>query len=458
MIYGAGLSGLAMARLALHDGYDTDLWDDYKDLQDLPEDFLHAVQLSRSLFRFNQRGVDLSQSVFIPSPGIDEKCLWYRYAYARCISMCSEMEYSLQRLQSPYIAVTGTNGKTTVATQIAYLLKSFGVSCVVLGNAGTPVSEQVCQSKQQAFVYVVEFSSYQLSQISVLPAAVVSVITSLSCDHMERHGSWRRYLESKWKIITLGSPSMFITTNSVKQIALKDGFELSQNANCHIVDVRSGHEKSNSQLAALAVRAFASSMLKSQRENPHIHELSEYISLRDIDHASIDYLVQRVGMAPLLPHRLQPVIVTSDHMPVSISLIDDSKATNVQAVQYALEQISLLPTMQTALLLGGRVKRNNDYSKLVWPSWVVQGYVFGQDAQYILSQISQDDIKWNMSASLQELMRVGGKLHSDLWDRKIARVVLSPSGDSLDEFTSFSHRGQSFQLWAQILCDHRCIP
>ncbi len=143
---------------------------------------------------------DITLDYGIVSPGISESAPLYQRAAQCCKEFFGEVEFAWRESsqESRWVAVTGTNGKTTVTALIAHLLSVAGLEAEAVGNIGDTCIEAVAQ--KHPAVYVAETSSYQLASIADF-APQVAVVLNITPDHLLWHGSFEAYAQAKWNIL-----------------------------------------------------------------------------------------------------------------------------------------------------------------------------------------------------------------------------------------------------------------
>lgn len=189
LVLGAGISGLAAARLARRAGVRVSLYDESPGTRAIEEGFGIATgRWDSGLLS----GVDL----VITSPGFSERSLPIVESLEAGLPVVSEIEYAWQSLSSPVVAVTGTNGKTSVTEATSAMLDASGLDAPATGNIGAPLSDF---TDRHYDVLVVEVSSFQLRFTEQFhPKA--AAITNVAPDHIDWHGSFHSYKEAKARI------------------------------------------------------------------------------------------------------------------------------------------------------------------------------------------------------------------------------------------------------------------
>lgn len=382
-------------------------------------------------------------ALVIASPGIPPAAPPLARAHAAGVPVVSEIEVALHALADvPYIAVTGTNGKTTTTALVGHLLRALGHAAVAAGNIGTPLSEVALGAQRPAWI-ALELSSFQLHDTpSVAPTA--GVLTNLAPDHLDRYETTAAYYADKQLLFrNAGSASQWILNGddpSVLDLAAgvagaHHRFSLLDPAAEAYLDAaadllvtfgvpllaRSGlaligaHNAANALAATLAVMVAAPA-----------HATPEARPL----------LAGALESFRPLPHRLERVGEFE-----GVLWINDSKATNVSSAMVALEGMS----RPTVVLLGGRDK-GEPYTALAEPLRRVARAVvaYGEAAPMIERDL----------AGTLPVERVSGPFSNVIERaRSLARagdaVLLSPACASYDMFTNYEERGAEFRRLAR---------
>ncbi len=381
--------------------------------------------------------VDDDYDLVIASPGIPPSSLLLRSARERSQRVVGEIEFAYERSRSPWLAVTGTNGKTTVTSLCAHLLRYAGVPTECVGNIGDPAIAVVGEVGPSA-VLVAEVSSFQLALTEDFHPRV-AVLLNITPDHIDWHGSMEAYAADKARVFSNMGPgdtavidvddagasayvdSVVAAGVSVVRVSLngvpaggagvEDGVLVLDTdhgrlrlARIEDLQIRGDHNVSNALAAAAAVHAFgvgADGIAKGLREFVPIH------------------------------HRLQPVGVVDD-----VEYINDSKATNPGATNKALAAFEDRPVV---LLAGGRNK-GNDFADLADAVAGCRAIVaFGESSGEIADALASSVPRLETAASMIDALGIA---------RAMAQpgdvVLLSPACASFDEFSGYAHRGDVF--------------
>lgn len=370
----------------------------------------------------------------VVSPGIPPDIPILKQAQDVGIPALSEIEVAFWLTDSKIIGITGSNGKTTTVTLVGEMLKEDKRECRVGGNIGVPFSSIVGEVSP-AGLLVLELSSFQLERIEEFKPYVSSVL-NVTPDHLDRHPDLESYLEAKQRILENQTQDdfavlnaddensfrlarhgkcakvFFSTRNELEQGAfLREGQLLSRwnGKEEKIIDstgigIKGPHNLSNA-LAACAICVIMEVAPESMRK-----------TLRDFNGVE---------------HRLERVRAIS-----GVSFVNDSKATNVESVWYALQSVS--PPI--ILIAGGRDK-GGDFSRLRdLVKENVKALILIGEAREKIKKALGDLIPSHYSDSLEESVGLSLKLASAK-----DSVLLSPGCASFDMFGDYQHRGEVFK-------------
>jgi len=378
-------------------------------------------------------------SLVVVSPGVPPAAPPIAAARQAGVPIVSEVEVALRALPSlRYIAVTGTNGKTTTTALIAHLLRGVGIDAAAAGNIGTPLSAVALRSVPPAWV-ALEVSSFQLHDTpSIQPA--VGVLTNLAPDHLDRYDSVAAYYADKALLFRNGSrashwvlnaddPGVLAMARDVPGLHLRfssggrlsDAF-LGGPGKEHLI-VRDETLLRRSELPLLGDHNVANALAAALA-----------VMVAKPAHESMDNrarLAAALRSFRPLPHRLEVVADVA-----GVLWINDSKATNVASARVAIESMS----RPTILLLGGRHK-GEPYTALIDPiarhCRVVLAY--GEAGSQIEQDLAGRAAVERMTGTFAEVVARA---------RALARagdaVLLAPACSSYDMFNNYEERGEAF--------------
>ncbi len=372
-----------------------------------------------------------AELVFL-SPGIPPTLPILQKLEHRTARIVGELALAAPVLSSQTIAVTGTNGKTTVTTLIGDILEAAGEDVCVCGNIGRPLLDCL-QGEQQPGSVVVEVSSFQLDSGGAFRPDI-AVLLNISPDHLDHHGSYAEYLRAKAKIFRNQRPGDHAVICDDDILCAELGRDL-QNPEVFFF----GHDK-RCQAYICESEIYLRLQAKMERYDLRGTVFDNFIGRKNCAAA---LGAARLAGAPAsaaraaiqsfsgLEHRLE-LVDTFD----SVRYYNDSKATNTGAVISALQQVP----GKVILIAGGRDK-GDDYGLLrEMVSTKVRYLVVMGEAASAISRALGDIVPVVAAASMEEAVRLASSL---AWADD--SVLLSPACASFDMFDSYAHRGRVFR-------------
>lgn len=364
------------------------------------------------------------------SPGVslDEICL--QRARARGIPIYGDIELFAQAVNQPVIAITGTNGKSTVTTLVGEMARAAGYCVAVGGNLGTPVLDLLDDATPYDW-WVLELSSFQLEVTCSLAPRVASIL-NVSPDHLDRHGTLAQYTEAKRRIYQNAQATVY-SREDAATVAILPGVNFGldnpgQSKNWGIAE-----QDGRLFLAHGTACLVAVDELKIKGR----HNWKNALAAAAIAHEAgfeLAAIISVLKAFPGLPHRCQWVRTWD-----GIDFINDSKGTNIGATCSALEGIGADLAGKIVLIAGGMGK-GADFSILRQPiaAAVRTLVLIGEDADKLEAVLS--DLVPVIRCSSLEAAVAQAKLCAKPQDV----VLLSPACASLDMFRDFNHRGDVF--------------
>lgn len=378
-------------------------------------------------------------NVLLPSPGIDLRTPFYRSLTDSGIRIAGELAVMAGELDVPVVAVTGTNGKTTVTSLIGDVLAGAGKRVFVGGNIGTPLYEY-CLADMGYDVVVVEVSSFQL-ECSGSFAPDISILLNITPDHLDRHGTIEEYIAAKGRIFSTQRSGALAIINGDDQLCQKVKIQKD------VVTEQFGRSKRC--FLEISEAKFTVHNTESHGDD-HSFPFIGLGGFSSYNYGASFLALRRLGLSLLeiengfqnfndLPHRLEFVAEVN-----GISFINDSKATNTGAVIGALEQMK----GEVVLVAGGRNK--GDDFRLLRESVgkKVRGLVLiGESAEMIEENLS-DLVKCTHAATMEDAV-------AQAYSMAIEgdTVLLSPACASFDMFSSYGNRGDIFKAAAMTLVE-----
>lgn len=378
----------------------------------------------------------LTADVVMKSPGIPDKAPIVLELHKNGIKVISEIEFASKYTEANIIGITGSNGKTTVASLTYELLKDGGLNVVIGGNIGKSFAEQVAVDKYENFV--LELSSFQLDGIRNF-APHIAVLTNLSPDHLDRYDyKYENYIASKFRIVMNQTSNDYfiydaddveiqkwLSENPIKSQLLP--FSIKK-------ELEKGAYKMNNEII-LKIDNNKFSMPISDITMQGEHNVKNAMAATTV--ATLlkirkETIRQSLAGFVGVEHRLEKVLKINN-----VLYVNDSKATNVNATFYALDSME----NPTIWIVGG-VDKGNVYSELLpLVNEKVKAIIcLGVDNHKIIEAFG------NIVDTIMETqsMAMAVKIAYQLAERNNT-VLLSPACASFDLFENYEARGREFK-------------
>lgn len=380
----------------------------------------------------------------VASPGVPLTNPGMAAARAAGIPIVSEMELAVRCCATPIIAVSGTNGKSTVVTLIGEILRTAGIPVVVGGNLGTPLLAQVAEAAAARF-WVVEVSSYQLETTPSLRPRI-AVLLNITPDHLDRYANFAAYAAAKALLWQSATAETELVYNA------DDAHVVAQLEHCRGVRVPFTCQASRRvsggascvdgviQLDAGAYRAERIDVRGARLTGAHNQEnMAAAACAAACAGAPSAAIAQVLRAFPGLPHRCQLV-----HEWHGIRFYDDSKGTNVGSVVKSLAGFTA-----PVLLLAGGLDKGAGYAELREPvrRGVKTLILFGAARalmQRELGVCTETVVVETMAQAVQAAVTRAAA--GDV-------VLLSPACASFDQYRNYAERGDDFARCVQ-QCTH----
>lgn len=382
----------------------------------------------------------LQAKQLVISPGVSLRAEEIIAAKNAGIPITGDIDIFSKRVSAPIIAVTGSNGKSTVVAMLIEILreagKNFGLGGNLEGENFKPALDLLSEEKKD--LYVLELSSFQLETTQNL-AAEVATILNLSADHMDRYESLQEYHQAKQRIFS-GCKKLVINRDDENSYPVKESDAAAWDFGFTRPGVNGlglSEEEGEQYIADQFEKIVSVNALKVFGQH-NIANVLAAIALAmaiDIDMKSIKAAITRFTG---LPHRCQWVANVS-----GVEFYNDSKGTNVGATVAAVEGLGQRIAGHIILIAGG-IAKGADFASLV-PAinkWGKEVILIGQDAVKIAAYFDADidaDIQTYFASDMQDAVQVALQ-RSSAGDA----VLLSPACASFDMFENFQHRGFSF--------------
>lgn len=342
-----------------------------------------------------------------------------------------DIDLFAEAAEAPILAITGSNGKTTVTTLVGELAAACGINAAVGGNIGTPALELL---EHKADVYVLELSSFQLETTHELNAEVAAVL-NVSDDHMDRYPSKMAYYQAKQRIFRGARHAVVNLDDALSTPMARDTLRFT----CygfHRVNPETFSTREDEQ--GLWITWGLDNLLNTRDlKLVGLHNVSNVMAALAIGQASgwpLDTMARAVCEFRGLPHRCEPVALVR-----GVEYINDSKGTNVGASVAALGSLS--PGCDRIVLIAGGDGKGADFAPLARPvtDHCRAVVLIGRDAGHIRASLD-GDVPVVMAGSMEEAVTSAADLA-----REGDRVLLSPACASFDMFTGYEDRGERFR-------------
>ena len=437
-VVGAARSGVAVARLLHAHGAKVFV----TDTGPIQPAFLAALNEEGIAFEaggHSDRAADAH--FFVTSPGVPSSAPLLQQAPGAGLSVYSEIEVASWFCRAPVLAVTGTNGKTTTVSLLGHVFRQAGMKTFVGGNIGYPFSNFAATTRPRDLV-VLEVSSFQLDHISAF-RPWIAVILNIAADHMDRYGDdFDAYARSKFRLgENQGANDWFVCNRDDREVRERtSAFRSSRTNGPALLEYsRMGEVEAGAFVRGeeIVLRITDEETLMRSEElilsGPHnLHNaLAASVAARV---TGLPPAVVREGLRTFMgvPHRMELVRETG-----GVRYVNDSKATNVHAVQYALESVD----DPVVLIAGGRDK-GNDYGpiKPLVKQKVRAVIAVGESAGKVAEELGSEAGCAIVAGSFEDAVHQAS-IAAETGDV----VLLSPACASFDMFRSYEERGDTFR-------------
>ncbi len=433
IILGGGESGTGAALLAKAKGYDVFVSDQGL----IKEKYKAELSGNNISFEEGQHTTEkiLNGTLVIKSPGIPDKAEIIKKIKAAGISIIDEIEFAFRHTDAKVIAITGTNGKTTTTLLTYHLMKNAGLNVGLAGNVGLSMARQVAQQKFDW--YVLEMSSFQLDGTKLFKPEI-AILLNITPDHLDRYEyNMQNYIDSKFSIIKNMSGAqhfIFYADDDVitKELEKREGkpkqFGVSLKSTSGASLFFDG-EKMNFALK----EKFNIKQSETTLNGPHnLINTMAAVSAASIAGVSLSSIKEGLKTFKNAPHRLELVATIN-----GVEFINDSKATNVDSVVYALGSYE-----KPLVWIAGGVDKGNDYN-------IIKEAVKKKARALICLGKENDKLKkafGDVVPTIKETQSVHELVRMALQVAQAGDVVLlSPACASFDLFKNYEDRGDQFR-------------
>lgn len=435
VILGAGESGVGTAILAQKVGYD--VWvSDFGKIAEKYKNELNENHISWEENNHDEAKI-LDAQLVMKSPGIPESSKIVQQIRQNNIPIISEIEFAYAFCQAKIIGITGTNGKTTTTSLIYHLFREDNFNVGLGGNIGKSFARQVAQENFD--LYVLEISSFQLDDIESFRPEV-AILTNISPDHLDRYNDdMSLYVAAKFRItenqlntdyFVYDDDDTYIKTwfknhqtlaNCIPFSLDNKNYKQGLSINNNIMELSINQEELELPLTAISLEG------KHNTKNVMAASATALIFKMRKDKLKIS-LANFQGVE----HRLEKIMRANN-----VLYINDSKATNVNSVYFALESMS----RPTIWIVGG-VDKGNNYEELL-------PLVYEKVKAIICLGIDNDKIVQTFGNIVDVMVEVDNMRDAVMTAKAMSEkgdaVLLSPACASFDLFKNYEDRGHQFK-------------
>ena len=444
VILGGGESGVGAALLAQAKGYDVFL-SDRGTLGDAYRDTLQTAGIEFEEGRHTEARI-LTASEVIKSPGIPGTGPLVQKLRAQGTPVISEIEFAARHTIAKLIGITGSNGKTTTTLLVHHLLKTAGLNVGLAGNVGDSFARQVIDDRFDYFA--LELSSFQLDDMHDTHLDVM-VLLNITPDHLDRYGyDFQNYVDSKFRILQNARSAddfiYFAESDPIRYgLAKRD-----PTVNCLPISlettVSEGGYLADGQLrTSHRGHTFAMAQVETTLRGLHnaINTLAAVLVAQSVGVPN-EAIAEGLKTFQNAPHRLEPAGIIN-----GVQFINDSKATNVDSVYYALSSMDA-----PVIWIAGGQDKGNDYAQIdALVRCTVKALIcLGVDNHKLVDYFG-DNVP-----SISETQVVSEAVASGLAMSQPGDVVLlSPACASFDLFKNYEDRGNQFKAAVKNLMMNR---
>jgi UDP-N-acetylmuramoylalanine--D-glutamate ligase len=369
-------------------------------------------------------------SLVVTSPGVPEHAPVLVWAADRGLPVWSEIELGARLARVPYVAITGTNGKSTTTEMVAAAMRAAGMRATACGNIGHPFSLAALEDHE---ALAVEVSSFQLHHhVSFHPR--VSVLLNLAPDHLDWHGSFAAYAQAKARVFELQEGRDVHVGNADDAGAA----EVSRRAPCEVRWFRLG-EPGPGEVGYVGGEVVAGGAVPVGLGRPQgtgagfradAAAAAAAVLAFGLDAAAVR---DGIGSVAPLPHRGQEVAAAA-----GVRFVDDSKATNPHAAVAALDG------MRDVVLIAGGMAKGVDLAPLAQALPALAGVVAIGEAAPEVAAVFDGRVPVRRADTIEEAARTAFDMAGGR-----GTVLLAPACASQDMFRDYAERGDRFAAAAR---------
>ena len=435
IILGAGESGVGAACLAKQKGYKVFV----SEKNIINSKFKKILRKNKIAFEEGKHSANkvLNAHEIIKSPGIPNESILIQKIKKNKIPIISEIEFAFRHTDAKIIGITGSNGKTTTSSLIYHILRNSGLNVGIAGNIGNSFAKLITEKD---FEYIVlELSSFQLEYITKFQPKI-AVLTNLSKDHLERYNyDFQKYIDKKLDIVSNHSNSDYFIYNAddkniqrelinrkIKSTKIPFSYTNQDSENKTFIKDNKIFLNINKNKLMISLNSLSLKGKHNTQNNMAAATVAKLINIKN------EEIKESLSNFQSINHRMEHVLTIQ-----KVKYINDSKATNTNAVYYALDSMT-----NSTIWIAGGVDKGNDYDELL-------PLVREKVKSIICIGLDNKKIIETFSSVVDSIIETTTMIEAVRNAYKIAKpgeiVLLSPACSSFDLFDNFEDRGNQFK-------------
>lgn len=427
LVYGLGATGLSVARYLQRQGVQAS----FVDSRPAPPGMAELAEIcADAVMIFGETPTSLLENTtrVIVSPGIADNDAYLEAARANNVDVVSDIELFTGEAKAPFIAVTGSNGKSTVTTLLALMCDAAGKTAYAGANLGVPALDLLAREKPD--FYLLELSSFQLQRTSNLPAQV-AVLLNISPDHLDWHASEDEYRAAKYRVFAQAQAAVFNRADKAAARHIPQDIRTTSFGLDRPRDDQFGLLEENGELYL----ARGDQLLLATTDVAMVgkHNLANALAALatgELMGLDMPAMLQVLNEFPGLPHRMQSVAKID-----GVHYINDSKATNVGAAIASVESID----GPVVLIAGGQGKGGDFVALATTTCGQLRSVVLlGEDRgllQEAFANRAQTSLAQDMKSAVAKAAAVAQPGDT---------VLFAPACASFDMYQNYQARGDDF--------------
>ena len=435
IILGAGESGVGAACLAKQKGYKVFV----SEKNIINSKFKKILRKNKIAFEEGKHSANkvLNAHEIIKSPGIPNESILIQKIKKNKIPIISEIEFAFRHTDAKIIGITGSNGKTTTSSLIYHILRNSGLNVGIAGNIGNSFAKLITEKD---FEYIVlELSSFQLEHLKKFQPKI-AVLTNLSRDHLERYNyDFQKYIDKKLDIVSNHSNSDYFIYNAddkniqrelinrkIKSTKIPFSYTNQDSENKTFIKDNKIFLNINKNKLMISLNSLSLKGKHNTQNNMAAATVAKLINIKN------EEIKESLSNFQSINHRMEHVLTIQ-----KVKYINDSKATNTNAVYYALDSMT-----NSTIWIAGGVDKGNDYDELL-------PLVREKVKSIICIGLDNKKIIETFSSVVDSIIETTTMIEAVRNAYKIAKpgeiVLLSPACSSFDLFDNFEDRGNQFK-------------